>query len=319
MTRIIGRLVAALSLLAPILLLGGPAQAQERGFVSGTGNDANFCGRTSPCQTFNRAFAETRRDGSILCLDPSDYGGVSIDKSITIDCQGFAGIATSGTAILINFDNFAANDPLKSVRLRGLNISGTEDFGTIGIKITGAMTGTTVIIEDCVIDGHRQGIARGIDDQRSGGGKLIVTNTTIRHNSGGAVSVLPASGAANIQVLLNNVRAYKNGTGAQFGNLVRAVIDQSAFTGNTGAGILTVAGAVVQVDRSTISHNADGLQAAGGLIAIGNSNITLNTSQGVNVSGGSVVSFGNNRIAFNASPGTAPSPAGAASSDLGQQ
>jgi hypothetical protein len=39
----------------------------------------------------------------------------------------------------------------------------------------------------------------------------------------------------------------------------------------------------------------------------------------VNVSGGTVVSFGNNRIAFNASPGTAPTPAGAASSDLGQQ
>ena len=59
-----------------------------------------------------------------------------------------------------------------------------------------------------------------------------------------------------------------------------------------------------------MSHNANGVQAAGGVIAISNSNISLNTSQGVNVSGGSVVSFGNNRIAFNASPGTALSPAG---------
>jgi hypothetical protein len=175
------------------------------------------------------------------------------------------------------------------------------------------------MIEDCVIDGHAAPPGRAIDDQRSNGGKLIVTNTTIRNNAGAGISVLPAGGSSNIQVLLNNVRAYNNGTGAQFGNLTRVMIDQSAFDGNAGAGILTVAGAIVSVDRSTITHNANGVQTNGGAISVANSNIQFNTSQAVNNGGGTVVSFGNNRIAFNASAGTAPTPAGAASSDLGQQ
>jgi hypothetical protein len=120
-------------------------------------------------------------------------------------------------------------------------------------------------------------------------------------------------------VLLNNFRAYNNGTGAQFGNLARVVIDQSTFDGNAGAGILTVSGAIADVDRSTFSHNANGVQALGGLITLSNSNIKLNTSQGVNVSGGIVNSFGNNRISNNASPGTTPILIGSTSNPTGQQ
>jgi hypothetical protein len=255
-------------------------------------------------------------------MDAGNFNAVTITKSITIDCNTVPGGVIYNSVDLnginIDFDSFGPGDVRKTVRLRNLNLNGL-DTGSTGVRITGALTGTTVILEDFDIEGNFANSGRGIDDQRSGGGKLIVTNTTIRNNGGAGVSVLPASGSSNIQVLLNNVRSYANGTGAQFGNLVRAMIDQSAFTANTGAGILTVAGAVVDVDRSTMSHNANGVQAVGGLIALANSNIKLNTSQGANVTGGTVVSFGNNRIAFNASPGTAPSPAGAASSDLGQQ
>ena len=42
------------------------------------------------------------------------------------------------------------------------------------------------------------------------------------------------TGALAIQVFLNNVRGYKNGTGAQFGAGTRGMIDQSAFDGNAG-------------------------------------------------------------------------------------
>jgi hypothetical protein len=123
----------------------------------------------------------------------------------------------------------------KTVRLRNINFS-EIDQGTNGIRITvgGVVGGGVVIIEDCVVDGNFASTGRGIDDARSGGGKLIVTNTTIRDNGGAGVSVLPAGGASNIQVFLNNVRAYNNGTGAQFGNLTRVAIVQSAFTANAG-------------------------------------------------------------------------------------
>jgi hypothetical protein len=312
------------SMLASMLVLAGPTQAQGNliTFVSGNGSDNNSCVRDAPCLTFSGAIAKTAVNGEMNCLDVSGFGSVVITKSITIDCHGLlaGSYYLGGTGVTIQFDSFnTSTDITKTVRLRNINFNGVQ-FSQSGVRITGAVTDTTVLIEDCVIDGNAGGNARGIDDARTGSGRLLVNNTTIRNNSGAGISVLPAGGASNIQVLLNNVRSLHNGTGAQFGNLTRVAIDQSAFTANAGAGILTVAGAIVSVDRSTITHNANGLQTSGGgTITVANSNIQFNTSQGVNASGGSVLSFGNNRIAFNASPGTVPTAAGAVSNDLGQQ
>jgi hypothetical protein len=315
-------LISLFSALALVLSVAGPAQAQgnARSWVSSTGSDSNGCSRELPCATFTRAVATAGVGGEINCVDAGSFNPVAITKSITIDCHDvFAGVRFTGIGILIDFATFAADDTLKRVRLRNMSLGGI-DAGQFGIKITGANSaGSTIFIEDSLIDGNNLSTARGIDDTRSGGGKLIVKNTTIRNYIGAAISVLPAGGSANIQVFLDNVRAQATGTGAQFGNLVRATIDQSAFVGNAGAGILAASGAIVNVDRSTMTQNANGVQAAGGVIVLSNSNISLNTSQGINISGGSVFSFGNNRIVFNASPGTAPSPAGSASSDLGQQ
>ena len=324
MKLIFGPFAAVCAAIALMLAVPNSAQAQSsRTWVSINGNDANTCTRTSPCQTFQGAITKTAVNGEINCLDAGDFNPVAIIKSVTIDCrEAFNSInsANFSSGIAIQFENFNGSDSQRTVILRHLGISGTT-AGFIGIAITGGsnVPGTTVIIEDCVIQGMRFGTGRGIDDARGGGGRLIVKNTTIQNNSGAAISVLPTSNSVNVQVLLDNVRGNASGTGAQFGNLVRAAIVQSTFDANLGAGILTVSGAIANIDRSTMSHNANGVQAAGGIITLANSNITLNTSQAVNVSGGSVVSFGNNRIAFNASPGTTPSAAGAASSDLGQQ
>jgi hypothetical protein len=243
MKRFLGILSVALPVLALMLLAAGQAQAQaSRTWVSGVGDDANPCSRTAPCKTFAGAISKTATNGEINCLDPGGFGAVTITKSITIDCHEiFASINNaSTTGVIIAFDNFGA-DVRKTVRLRNIGFTGS-DSGTNGIRILGALAGTTAVVEDCMIDGNFGGNARGISDERTGAGKLIVTNTTIRDNGGAGISVLP-TGSSNIQVLLNNVRAYNNGTGAQFGNLTRVMIDQSAFDGNSGAGILTVAGA----------------------------------------------------------------------------
>src|SRR5690348_13476035 len=171
------------------------AQA-TRTWVSGVGDDANPCSRTAPCKTFAGAISKTALNGEINCLDPGGFGAVTITKSITIDCHEiFNSINNDGiNGINIPFDNFTAvGEVRKTVRLRSLNLNGTND-GTNGVRITGGAgaTGTTVIIEDCVIDGNFAGTARGMDDARSGGGKLIVTNTTVRDLGGAGVSVLPA-------------------------------------------------------------------------------------------------------------------------------
>src|SRR5262249_52296711 len=49
-----------------------PVQAQSlRTFVSGVGDDANPCLRTSPCKTFASAMSKTAINGEINCLDPA--------------------------------------------------------------------------------------------------------------------------------------------------------------------------------------------------------------------------------------------------------
>jgi hypothetical protein len=305
--------------LALLLFLAVPAHAQSsRTWVSGVGDDANPCARTSPCKTFAGAISKTATNGEINCLDPGGFGAVTITKSITIDCHEiFGSINNAGTSgVVIAFDSFAGTDVRKTVRLRNINLNG-DDSGLNGIRVLGALAGTTAVVEDCLIDGNFGSSARGISDDRTGAGKLIVTNTTIRNNGGAGVSVLP-TGSSNIQVLLNNFRAYNNGTGAQFGNLTRVMIDQSAFDGNAGAGILTVAGAIVNVNRSVMTHNANGVQANGGTVTLSNSDVAFNTTQGVNISGGTVNSFGNNRISNNASPGTLPTLIGSTSNPSGQ-
>jgi hypothetical protein len=79
-----------------------PAEAQlARTFVSSLGNDANDCGRLTPCRTFQRAHDQTLSLGEITVLDPGGYGAVNITKGISIinDGVGEAGVLLSGGLI----------------------------------------------------------------------------------------------------------------------------------------------------------------------------------------------------------------------------
>ena len=165
--------LTVLAMMAFGLLTVSSAQAQSRTWVSGTGDDMNPCSRTAPCKTFAGAINKTAMNGEINCLDPGAFGGVTITKSIQIDChEVFAGVTNPATnGVSINFDSFAVGDTRKSVRLRNINFSGV-DTGLRGISITGAagVTGTEVFIEDCRIDGNFGSPGNGIRDARSGGG-----------------------------------------------------------------------------------------------------------------------------------------------------
>src|SRR6185295_2260553 len=108
------------------------AQA-SRTWVSGVGDDANPCSRTSPCKTFAGAISKTVIGGEIDALDDAGFGAVTITKSITIDGGGhLAGILasfTNGINIHIAED---PDDPMRRVVLRGLYINGTGSSGTVG-------------------------------------------------------------------------------------------------------------------------------------------------------------------------------------------
>ena len=126
------KLLAVVGTTFAVFALSAPAHAQAtRTFVSGVGNDADPCSRTAPCKTFAGAISKTFINGEIDCLDPGGFGTLTITKSITIDCTGTLGsVLASGTNgfninIAVN-----ANDPFRTVRLRGLTINGTGASGT---------------------------------------------------------------------------------------------------------------------------------------------------------------------------------------------
>ena len=295
-------------------LMALPAHAQaSRTWVSVVGNDANPCSRAAPCQTFAGAISKTAVNGEISCLDPGEFGGVAITKSITIDChEMFASILHPGVnGVVILFNSFAAGDVRKTVRIRNINFNGF-DSGIVGIRINGSATGTAVFIEDCLIDGDFLGTSRGISDERSGGGELSISHTTVRNMGATGIAIVP--GGSNLQATLDDVRVQNANFGIAAGSGARMSITNSIFSGNTAAGIEADTGATVSVSNSVTTDNGTGIQAAG-TIRISNTEISFN---GTGITG-PTLSFGTNRIFGSAAAGTAPTAAGAASSALGQQ
>jgi hypothetical protein len=308
------KLLAVVGTTIALFSLSAPAHAQAtRTWVSGVGDDANPCSRTAPCKTFAGAISKTFINGEIDCLDPGGFGTLTVTKSITIDCTGtFGSVLASGTNgfninIAVN-----ANDPFRTVRLRGITINGAGASGTIGtrtglrgVSITSA---AVVILEDVVISDFSQ---QGVADLRTAGGKLLIRNSVIRDVTG--TGILAAGTGGTNTVSLDNVHSINNGFGVATATGNRVGITRSVFTGNTSAGVEADAGGQVGLDSSMVSGNATGLQNAG-TMSISDSEISFNANGIV----GATTSFGNNRIFSNTSAGTAPS-VGAPSTDHGEQ
>jgi hypothetical protein len=308
-------------------LQAAPVHAQaSRTWVSGVGDDANPCSRTAPCKTFAGAISKTAVNGEINCLDPGGFGAVTITKSITIDChEVFASLLNAGTnGINIPFDSFAQADVRKTVRLRNLNLNGVNT-GLIGIRITGGaiITGGAVFIEDCLIDGNFGGTARGISEERTGGGELFISNTTVRNMGQTAIQVNPGGGTVaglRINAVFDNIRVENANFGVAIGNNGRAMIHRSVFAGNTQAGIEAegpLAAVQVDVSNSVSSNNGTGVQNGGGTVTIrlSNNDIVFNGTAFI----GATQSFNNNRVQGNEILGTAPTLIGAASGPTGHQ
>ncbi|HEV7600559.1 MAG TPA: right-handed parallel beta-helix repeat-containing protein [Bradyrhizobium sp.] len=301
---------AAIAVASALFAISAPAHAQAtRTWVAGTGSDANPCSRTAPCKTFTWALANTAVNGLINCIDSGAYGVVNITKSVTIDCHDvFASILAGQdgiTGVIINIP-VDPKDPLRTVRLRNIDISGVS-IGSAGISIVSA---AAVILEDLAVTGM---VKNGIVDSRTDGNTMLaVKNTIVANNAGVGIS---AGATAPNNIVLDNVHSIKNVYGVAVAKNNSVVINRSVFSNNSTAGVEADSGAQMMMDSSVVSYNATGIIANGGPVAIANTDVTLN---GTGISG-VITSFGNNRIFGNAAAGTAPTPAGASSPALGQQ
>jgi hypothetical protein len=133
MTRITSSLFLATLLALFLHVASAQAQLVRTCVSMAKGNDANSansCHCSIPCRTFATAHNNTLSDGEITVLDPGDYGGLTITKSISInnDSGGEASISVQGgtTGIIVNAP--AAG----YVNLRGITIQGVG-FGSSSI------------------------------------------------------------------------------------------------------------------------------------------------------------------------------------------
>jgi hypothetical protein len=303
-----------------LALAAAPAHAQAfRTWVSGVGDDANPCSRTAPCKTFAGAISKTQVNGEINCLDPGGFGAVTITKSITIDChEVFASILNAGTnGVNVPFDSFNAADVRKTVRLRNINFNGV-DTGINGIRITGGavIAAGVVIIEDCTIDGNFAGAARRISDERTAGGELYVSNTTVRNTGQNGIAITPAVAGQRIDAAFDNVRVQNtNNIGILIGNNGRVIINRSVISGNFQIGIgvsALVAPGELNISNSVVSSNGLGIGNLAGTVTIRLS-ISFNNTAFFGV----IQSHVNNRVQGNLAIGSEPTAIGATTNPSG--
>ena len=86
-----------------------------------------------------------------------------------------------------------------------------------------------------MIDGNFGGAARGISEERTAGGKLFVSNTTVRNMGQTAIQLNPIGGAGaavageRIDAVFDNVRVENANFGIAIGNNVRGTINRSVL------------------------------------------------------------------------------------------
>ena len=296
-----------------LILSASSANAQaSRTWVSGVGWDEDPCSRTAPCKTLASAISKTAIGGEITVLDPAGYGPVTITKSVTINGTPGAGYGSIVTAkdsngIVINMPE---SDPYRTVRLNWLDINGVS-AGLHGIRILdGQAAGVSVVIENTNIDGFA---GSGISDERSVGGKLVVSNTVVRHTVLSGIRIA-AGGKSKIQATLSNVRVHNSAqAGLTVNGGANATVRNSVFSGSAIGVDVEQANSELSVDGSTISHNAIGL-FGGAALRLSNSNVAFNDT----AVAGTVEFFSNNRFIGNG-PGGTITPIGQPSSPTGQQ
>src|SRR5262245_5649271 len=208
---------------ATIALYASPAAAQPSlTFVSSTGSDASqFCLQTAPCRTFSGAHAKTLAGGEIRCLNTSDFGTVTITKSITIDCAGTGAVTQSQGLVFTQIDVNAADI---IVNLRNMTLSPNVTSGTgIGINFT---QGAVLNLHNVTIHGMNIGSGSGgIKFQpTTANSTLLVTNSTITLNGvppslGAGIAIQPVRpGSARVTIENSKIQFNSNGIAANSTN-----------------------------------------------------------------------------------------------------
>jgi Right handed beta helix region len=310
MTRITSSLFLATLLALGLHVTSAQAQLVRTCVSMAKGSDSNSatCHCTTPCRTFATAAANTLADGEITVLDPGDYGGLTITRSISInnDSGGEASITVTGgtTGIIVS----AA--PGAYVNLRGLTIQGAGFGGGTGLVFN---TGFSLTMENCVVRNHT---GNGISFFPSASSNLSVSNTLVADNGQNGISVIP-SGSGTVKAVFTRVEAYNNSFSGIFVNgqgstgTVNATAADSVAGNNSSAGFRVnsaSAATSLLLDRSVAVNNGTGLAANGATatLRVGQSTVTGNTTSWAATSSAVLRSYADNNIDGNFDADPAP-------------
>jgi hypothetical protein len=257
--------LGAVALAAPT---AASAQA-TRTWVSGVGDDVNPCSRTAPCKTFAGAISKTAAGGEIDCLDSGGFGGVTITKSITIDCNGVIGSALFAGAT----SGISVNGTDIVVTLRNLQVNGAGT-GLVGIRF---VNGRRLILENVLVSQSAQtGV---LVNAMAGAGGLVINNSQIINGADGlrvshgitSISNSTISGNSGFAVIAENTGIINADDNLITNNGV------AIQAGNGGAG---QAGATVNISNNGVNGNLSGFVCAGGIVASDGTNRKSNNTGG---------------------------------------
>jgi hypothetical protein len=281
------------------------------------GSDANAssqCHCSTPCRTFAIAAANTLADGEVTVLDPGDYGGLTITRSISInnDSGGEASITVSGntTGIIVNAPNGGGY-----VNLRGLTIQGVGFGTTTGLRFN---TGFSLTMTNCAVRNHT---GNGIEFLPTGNSSLSMSNTLVADNGGDGIRVKPPSGSPTVKAAFSRVELYnnsKNGIlvdGTASNGTINAAAADSVAANNGAAGFNVSSTSApnghaqsgFMIVRTVSMNNGTGFaagQSATATMRLGQSTATGNTI-GLDSSfgNGNLMSYGDNNIDGNNADG----------------
>ena len=291
-----------LTLKALFLVLFGTTFASgqaTRTWVSGVGDDANPCSRTSPCKTFAGAISKTAAGGEIDVLDPGNFGFLTITKSLTIDGGGgqVASVLVAGTnGIVIQA---GANDV---VHLLNLRIQGIRSSGNGGLNGIRFISGAELTVDSVKIYGFNQ---NGIDIALSNPGTVTVSDTTVQDVGGVGIR---ATSTHFVAVTVDRSHVSNTGMdGLEAADHSRITVRGSSVIGSTLAAVQADSpsgDSIATVDDCEVLNNGIGIQAGPGGAAtyIGGSTIAYNQTA-FSADGGANFSYGTNRIHSNAADG----------------
>jgi hypothetical protein len=287
----------ALTIIVLALTFSSIAQAQAtRTWVSGTGNDANPCSRTSPCQTYSGAQIKTATGGEINTLDPGGFGAITITKALTIDGSnaGYGGVLASGiSGITINITTGLASD---KVILRYLEINGNNAAGGFhGIRF---LDGAELRVQNVNIMNFT---GNGVEISQSQASKTTLQNVHINNVN---IGVRATTTVGEAVVMANEVYIDKFTTDGVQGAANSRIGLRNSVIAHGAIGIRTNGtNSVINVDDVFVSYMTTAIQASAASTINVSDSIIMQNSTGLNLNGGTINSMQGNTLFSNTTPG----------------